>query len=92
MCCIVRFARCELLHFHIPSLPWELYLSQTENICSCPWMAHIRTSVIFIARLIIVLFILICACVAVLIWRQKCSREGPGDELAFLYIIGVTYF
>ena len=34
----------------------------------------------------------ICACVAVPIWRQKCSREGPGDELAFLYIIGVTYF
>ena len=34
----------------------------------------------------------ICACVAVPIWRQKCSREGPGDELAFLYKIGVMYF
>ena len=25
----------------------------------------------------------ICVCVAVPIWRQKCSREGPGDKLAF---------
>ena len=28
---------------------------------------------------------MICACVAVPIWRQICSHEGPGDELAFLY-------
>ena len=51
VCRIVRFALSIVLYFPIPSLPWQLYLSQMENICSSPSMAHghIRTIVVFIA-------------------------------------------
>ena len=34
VCRIVRFALSIVLCFPIPSLPWQLYLSQMENICS----------------------------------------------------------
>ena len=51
VCRIVRFALSIVLYFPIPSLPWQLYLSQMENICSSPSTAHIRTIVVFTAWL-----------------------------------------